>query len=127
MQDLAPFAGCCTERVYPKECLLAVDIPNSSRKFSTDYWEIKREEYVPLSSDLLFIAWGEACWVSVEKFMAVGGKRVLILGEADDGCTLPSNSFKLHPVAGWEMKEDYEVFPSANTIIQDHLTVNERI
>lgn len=109
----------------PAEKLIALDLPRPTHPSGTKYWPITEdEEYSPGKEDVLLVCWGNCCWEVVERYIAADGKRVMILGEAEGGCTIPWNA--LEKEEGWAITEKHPVTSGAHSIYPDYLTVNER-
>lgn len=74
--------------------IVALDLekPTHSSDEQRKFWPIVTQ-YDIQPTDLLFVAWGSNIYNVVDKYVKNGGTCVIILGEANDGCTFPSDYF----------------------------------
>lgn len=116
----------------PQDKLIAIDKirPSHDSPNSKKFWPIYREYNYKIDvNDILFVAWGVYnVGIFIDDYVMRGGFCVIILGEMDGGCTLPSDYFideKTNQTrADWDIKL-YEVSGPA-TFCNERLSINIR-
>lgn len=73
---------------------------------------------------MLFVAWGCGCGDAIDRYVNVGGRCVVILGEGDGGCTLSYDYMKYKE--GWEVSGYHAVPSGATGFMHDRITVSKR-
>jgi hypothetical protein len=110
-----------------------------TQEFTATYWDeiIRQEDYIINNEDIVLIGWGYGCYPSLSRYITDGGTCVVIIGEDEDGCTLPANFLCSMAMASplaiskennadcWEV-EHHAVLGGANLITPDILTINTR-
>jgi len=123
------FCSIFHELGIPKDNILAIEHSQSRHRLENQrkFWDvIVDDEFVADKEDVIFIAWGLGQDCVLEKYIEDGGKCVIILGESNTGCTLPSNWFYVNDYEGWTTKT--KGVPAACSFYPatEFLTVNTR-
>ena len=82
-----------------KDKIIAVDVPaeKKTNQCLSLFWDniIEDDNYKVDKDDIILIAWGYGRYSALDQYIISGGKCVVIIGENQEGCTLPAELFSL--------------------------------